>query len=129
MVFAIPGRALRRVLDGQGVPSNRGYAGAYDFSGRVPYDTVFARMLASVREGTLINCHPGFVDEDLAARDAVTAQREAEYRFFSGPAFPALLERERVALGWPPAEDPSRRGPRGSDREARRGAPLPGPLR
>jgi len=110
MVFSIPGRALRRVLDIRGVPSNHGYAGAYDFSDRVPYDTVFGRLLTSVRDGTLINCHPGFVDQDLAACDAVTTQREAEYRFFNGPAFPALLETAGVALGWPPREAPAQAG-------------------
>lgn len=113
VVFSIPGRGLRLVLDRHGAPSNHGYAGAYDFSSRVPYETLFRRLLVSVRDGTLINCHPGFVDEDLAARDSLTVPREAEYRFFSGPAFPALLEERGIALGWPAAED-SAAGPRTS---------------
>lgn len=99
--FAIPGRGLQRALERRGVPSNHGYAGAYDFSARIPYERLFARMLASVRDGTLINCHPGLVDADLAARDSLTTQREAELSFFRGTAFPAILERAGVALGWP----------------------------
>jgi predicted glycoside hydrolase/deacetylase ChbG (UPF0249 family) len=113
--FSIPGRALRRVLDRHGVPSNHGYAGAYDFSSRVPYETLFRRMLTSVRDGTLINCHPGFVDEDLGARDTLTAPRETEYRFFSGPAFPGLLDERGLSLGWaPPEGSPRAAGPRTS---------------
>ena len=109
LAFAWPGRGLRRVLERRGIPTNRGYAGAYDFSPRIPYAVLFDRFLSQARDGLLVNCHPGFVDGALRERDALTEGREREYEFLSGPAFPETLFRRGVVLDRlrPRAEGPA----------------------
>jgi predicted glycoside hydrolase/deacetylase ChbG (UPF0249 family) len=99
LAFAWPGRALRRALDRRHIASNEGYSGAYDFSGRVAYADLFDRFLLGARDGTLINCHPGFVDEALVRADRLARQREVEYRFLASDDLPAALARKGVALG------------------------------
>ena len=34
-------------------------------------------------------CHPGFVDAELERLDPLTTQREREYAYLAGDAFPA----------------------------------------
>jgi chitin disaccharide deacetylase len=99
LAFAFPGRALRRRLRAAGVPTNHGYSGAYDFSGQEPYGQLFDRFLQGARDGFLVNCHPGRVDEALRRADSLTDQREAELSFLQGSACAEVLQRRRVVLG------------------------------
>ena len=46
-------------------------------------------------------CHPGFVDAELERLDPLTTQREREYAYFAGDAFPAVLRAHGVALAAP----------------------------
>jgi len=98
LAFAWPGRGLRRVLDRRGIPSNDGYSGAYDFSPRLPYAVLFDRFVSAARDGHLVNCHPGLVDEALAAADSLTSGRELEYAFFSGEQLTETLARRGLTL-------------------------------
>ena len=43
-------------------------------------------------------CHPGKVDAELERLDPLTYQREREYAYFAGDAFPALLASQGVTL-------------------------------
>jgi predicted glycoside hydrolase/deacetylase ChbG (UPF0249 family) len=43
-------------------------------------------------------CHPGFVDEILIGLDPLTDQREREYAYLAGDAFPPLLTMNNVTL-------------------------------
>jgi predicted glycoside hydrolase/deacetylase ChbG (UPF0249 family) len=92
-------------LDGIADRRNDGFCGVYDFIDR-GYDALFELWLETVRDRTVIMCHPGLVDAALAGLDPVTATRMAEYRYFAGPDFPAALRRHGVRLapfGAPPA--------------------------
>jgi predicted glycoside hydrolase/deacetylase ChbG (UPF0249 family) len=57
------------------------------FAEAAPYRTLMRRFLTGARPGLLIMCHPGRADAELAGRDPVTAPREAELAYLSGPDF------------------------------------------
>jgi chitin disaccharide deacetylase len=81
-----------------GVPTNPGFAGAYNFGHRVSYDVVFASFLDGLPDGGVVMCHPGFVDAELMRLDHLTATREQEHAFFVGETFPKLLAERGFAL-------------------------------
>jgi predicted glycoside hydrolase/deacetylase ChbG (UPF0249 family) len=87
------GRPLRRLARRAGIPGNDSFRGIYDLTDRKPFAGLMARFLAAPRGKTLVMCHPGHVDTELRAVDPVTDQRQREFDFLSGPAFPALLDR------------------------------------
>jgi chitin disaccharide deacetylase len=81
-----------------GVPTNPGFAGAYNFGHRLSYDAVFGSFLDGLPDGGVVMCHPGFVDAELLRLDHLTAMREQEHAFFAGEAFPKLLAERGFAL-------------------------------
>ena len=81
-----------------GLPTNPAFAGTYDFSERPDFAALFPRFLDGLPDGSLVMCHPGFVDAELERLDPLTTLREQEYAFFAGDAFPALLAARGVAL-------------------------------
>ena len=81
-----------------GVPTNPGFAGAYDFGHRSSYDAVFASFLDGLPDEGVVMCHPGFVDAELERLDHLTAMREQEYAFLAGEEFPKLLAERGFAL-------------------------------
>ena len=91
----------RRIKSGaraMGVPTNPGFAGAYNFGHRLRYDAVFASFLDGLPDGGVVMCHPGFVDAELRRLDHLTDMREQDYSFFAGEAFPKLLAERGFAL-------------------------------
>jgi len=94
------GAALRRRATQRGLRVNNGFSGVYDFSDRVPYSQLFERFTLDLRAGSLIMCHPGRVDEILRNLDSLTDQRERELAYFLSDAFPDLLRRKALHLGW-----------------------------
>jgi predicted glycoside hydrolase/deacetylase ChbG (UPF0249 family) len=91
-------RRLRSRSAATGVPTNPGFAGAYNFGHRLNYDAVFASFLEGLPDGGVVMCHPGFVDAELLRLDHLTDMREQEYAFFAGEAFPKLLASRGFAL-------------------------------
>jgi chitin disaccharide deacetylase len=91
-------RRLRRRSAAAGVPTNPGFAGAYNFGHRLNYDAVFASFLEGLPDGGVVMCHPGFVDAELFRLDHLTDMREQEYAFFAGEAFLKLLAARGFAL-------------------------------
>jgi hypothetical protein len=91
-------RGFRRAAQQAGVRFNPAFSGAYDFATKENFAALFARFLAGLPDRGLVMCHPGFVDAELAARDPLTSQREAEYAFFAGDDFPATLARAGASL-------------------------------
>lgn len=81
-----------------GLSFNPGFAGAYDFSKAPDFAALMGEFLASLPEGGLVMCHPGFVDEVLTGLDPLTGQREREYAFLAGEQFPQLLALNKVTL-------------------------------
>lgn len=93
------GRALRARAHEAGIPGNDRFAGIHDFSGRVPYATLFESFVRDAGTGTLlVMCHPGEVDAELTALDPVTSAREEELRFFESATFPELLAQKELRL-------------------------------
>jgi len=88
-------RAARR-----GIATNPAFAGAYDFAAEPPPDfgTLFAKFLQRMPPQGVVMCHPGFVDSELERLDPFTAQREREYAYLAGDAFPGVMRAHGLAL-------------------------------
>jgi predicted glycoside hydrolase/deacetylase ChbG (UPF0249 family) len=80
------------------VAFNPAFAGAYDFSKAPDFGELMRQFLDGLPEGGLVMCHPGFVDDMLLSLDPLTDQREREYAFLAGEAFPRLLAANNVTL-------------------------------
>jgi predicted glycoside hydrolase/deacetylase ChbG (UPF0249 family) len=89
---------FRRCAARAGIAFNPGFAGAYDFSKEADFGELMQQFLDGLPEGGLIMCHPGFVDEILIGLDPLTDQREREYAYLAGDAFPPLLAMNNVTL-------------------------------
>jgi predicted glycoside hydrolase/deacetylase ChbG (UPF0249 family) len=97
-VIGLLGRRFQTAARARGIPGNARFAGVRDFAPGEDYAVLFLRFVAGAVPGTLIMCHPGFADPELAALDSVTAQREEEYRYLMGDGFPAVLAAAGVRL-------------------------------
>ena len=82
----------------EGISFNPGFAGAYDFSRQSDFGTLMGGFLGGLPEGSVVMCHPGFVDQTLVSLDPLTSQREREYAFLAGEHFPPLLAANNVTL-------------------------------
>ena len=89
---------FRRACARAGLAFNPGFSGAYNFSRPVDFGTVMPAFLDGLPDGGLVMCHPGHVDEVLIALDPLTEQREREYAFLAGDAFPQLLQANVITL-------------------------------
>jgi chitin disaccharide deacetylase len=81
-----------------GIAFNPGFAGAYDFSRSSDFAALMGGFLDGLADGSVVMCHPGFVDETLVSLDPFTSQREREYAFLGGDDFPRLLDANNVTL-------------------------------
>jgi len=59
---------------------------------------LFPRFLEGLPDGSVVMCHPGFVDAELRRLDPLTTLREKEYAFLVGDALPALLAARGLVL-------------------------------
>jgi predicted glycoside hydrolase/deacetylase ChbG (UPF0249 family) len=89
---------FRRRASRANVAFNPGFAGAYDFARQADFAELMQQFLDGLPEDGLIMCHPGFVDDMLISLDPLTHQREREYAFLAGDAFPPLLAMNNVTL-------------------------------
>jgi predicted glycoside hydrolase/deacetylase ChbG (UPF0249 family) len=89
---------FRRRASRANIAFNPAFAGAYDFSQAPDFAELMQQFLDGLPEGGLVMCHPGFVDELLISLDPLTGQREREYAFLAGDAFPRLLAANNVTL-------------------------------
>ena len=81
-----------------GLHTNPAFAGTYEFGDAADFAALFPRFLDRLPDGSVVMCHPGFVDAELQRVDPLTTPREKEYVFFAGDEFPAVLARHGVAL-------------------------------
>lgn len=81
-----------------GIAVNSAFAGAYDFTSQSDFASQMASFLDGLPDGGVVMCHPGFVDDTLKTLDPLTDQRQREYDYLAGDAFPALLAARRVTL-------------------------------
>jgi len=89
---------FRRRAAALGVRTNPAFAGTYEFGEEADFAALFPRFLAGLPDGSVVMCHPGFVDAELRRLDPVTTLREKEYAFLASDAFPALLTAHRLVL-------------------------------
>ena len=99
MLDALSGK-FRELAAERGIATNPAFAGAYDFASASEAD--FARLFPGFLRGlpaqSVVMCHPGFVDAELERLDPLTTQREREYAYLAGDAFPGVLRAHGVAL-------------------------------
>jgi predicted glycoside hydrolase/deacetylase ChbG (UPF0249 family) len=89
---------FRRRAAALGVRTNPAFAGAYEFSDKADFAALFPRFLEDLPDGSVVMCHPGFVDAELRRLDPLTTLREKEYAFLASDTFPALLAARRLVL-------------------------------
>lgn len=70
---------LRLAAARRGIPTNRGFAGVSPFDPVRDFAADLARFLLSPGPAHLVMCHPGHVDDELAALDPVVATRPLEH--------------------------------------------------
>ncbi len=92
-------RPLQRRAAQLGLRTNGGFRGVRSFRETAPYRALFCRMIENATSGSIVMCHPGFVDEVLLSRDGVARAREDEHRYFAGEDFPHDLRGADVTLG------------------------------
>jgi predicted glycoside hydrolase/deacetylase ChbG (UPF0249 family) len=91
-------RGFRRRAAALGVRTNPAFAGTYTFRDQADFATTFPHFLDELPDGSVVMCHPGFVDSELQKLDPLTTLREQEYAFLVQDTFPGLLARHGVAL-------------------------------
>ena len=99
LVLDVLSSQFRKRASTANIPFNPAFAGAYDFSQAPDFGELMRQFLEGLPEGSLVMCHPGFVDDTLISLDPLTTQREAEHAFLAGEHFPPLLAVNNVTLG------------------------------
>jgi predicted glycoside hydrolase/deacetylase ChbG (UPF0249 family) len=89
---------FRRRAAALGVRTNPAFAGTYAFDDEAQFAELFPRFLDRLPDGSVVMCHPGFVDGELLRLDPLTTLREKEYGYFAGDEFPAVLKARGVEL-------------------------------
>jgi len=90
-------RFQRKAL-ARGLHTNPAFAGTYGLQEDTDFAALFPCFLDSLPDGSVVMCHPGFVDGELQGLDSLTTLREKEYAFFASDAFPMVLARHGVTL-------------------------------
>jgi predicted glycoside hydrolase/deacetylase ChbG (UPF0249 family) len=98
VLLDILSRGFRRRATALGVRTNPAFAGTYTFRDQADFADTFPQFLDRLPDGSVVMCHPGFVDLELEKLDPLTTLREQEYAFFVQDSFPGLLARHGVAL-------------------------------
>lgn len=80
------------------VPTNPAFAGTYRFRRDTTFAGFFPNFLDGLPEGSVVMCHPGFVDAELERLDPLTTLREKEFAFLASDEFPALLAARGFSL-------------------------------
>ena len=75
---------LRAQAAKAGIPLNQGFSGVSPFDPARDYGADFARFLSHPGTRHLVMCHPGFIDDELAGLDPVSATRPLEHAFLIG---------------------------------------------
>jgi len=98
LLLDVLSRGFRRRAAALGVRTNPAFAGTYTFRDQADFAATFPRFLDGLPDGSVVMCHPGFVDQELQKLDQLTTLREQEYAFLVQDTFPGLLARHGVAL-------------------------------
>jgi predicted glycoside hydrolase/deacetylase ChbG (UPF0249 family) len=91
-------RSFRAQAAGLGIATNPAFAGTYTYHDTTDFAGIFPGFLDGLPDGSLVMCHPGVVDAELARVDVLTTLREAEYAYFGGAEFPRALAAKGITL-------------------------------
>jgi predicted glycoside hydrolase/deacetylase ChbG (UPF0249 family) len=91
-------RDFQRRACAAGLRTNPAFAGTYEFHDDADFAQLFPRFLDRLGDGSVVMCHPGFVDAQLQRLDPLTTLREREYAFLAGDSFSEVLAAHGVAL-------------------------------
>jgi predicted glycoside hydrolase/deacetylase ChbG (UPF0249 family) len=89
---------FRRRATTTGARTNPGFAGTYSFNAHADFANTFPRFLERLPDGSVVMCHPGFVDAELRRLDPLTDLREREFEFLASDRFTAILAAQRISL-------------------------------
>src|SRR5439155_27164860 len=98
LLLDVLSRGFPRRAAALGVRTNPAFAGTYTFRGQADFANTFPQFLHGLPNGSVVMCHPGFVDPELQQLDPLTTLRVQEYAFFVQDSFQGLLARHGVAL-------------------------------
>jgi predicted glycoside hydrolase/deacetylase ChbG (UPF0249 family) len=100
LLLDVLSRGFRRRAAALGVATSPAFAGTYDFTASADpdYAMLFASFFDRLPEHSVVMCHPGRVDAELARLDPLTTLREREYDFLASDTFAALLDAHGVSL-------------------------------
>src|SRR5262249_30614381 len=101
LVLDVLSHRFRHRAAALGLRTNPAFAGTYEFDDAADFAALFPRFLDRLPDGSVVMCHPGFVDAELQRLDPLTTLRAREYAFFAGDEFPAVLARHGVPLRCP----------------------------
>jgi predicted glycoside hydrolase/deacetylase ChbG (UPF0249 family) len=91
-------RDFERRARAAGLRTNPAFAGTYEFHDDADFAALFPRFLDRLPEGSVVMCHPGFVDAELQRLDPLTTLREREHAFLASERFPGVLAAHGVGL-------------------------------
>jgi predicted glycoside hydrolase/deacetylase ChbG (UPF0249 family) len=89
---------FRRRARARGLRTNPAFAGTYAYRDGVDFSRLFPSFLEGLPAGSVVMCHPGFVDDELKRLDPLTSLREREYAFLAGDDFPHILAAHGLTL-------------------------------
>jgi predicted glycoside hydrolase/deacetylase ChbG (UPF0249 family) len=98
MVLDMMSTGFRKRAAAAGIAFNPAFAGSYDFGSNPDFAALFPKFFDGLPEGSVVMCHPGFVDDELKALDPLTNLRESEYALLASDRFPEILRSARVTL-------------------------------
>ncbi len=94
------GAGIEKRANAAGVPTNRGFSGAYDFNVDTrDFSDLCNCFITGADDNTLMMCHPGHSDAQLAKLDIMTTARDREHDFLMSDAWPATLAKAHLTLG------------------------------
>ena len=98
IVIDLLSRRFRARAKTYGVATNPAFAGTYRFQPDATFAGFFPSFLDGLPGGSVVMCHPGFVDAELKRLDWLTTLREKEFAFLASDEFPALLAARGFSL-------------------------------
>ena len=98
IVIDLLSRRFRARAQTFGVATNPAFAGTYRFRADATFAGFFSNFLDGLPGGSVVMCHPGFVDTELERLDSLTTLREKEFAFLTSDEFPALLAARGFSL-------------------------------
>lgn len=98
LLLHLHSRSFRARAQAMGVRTNPAFAGTYLYQDKASFAALFPGFLDRLPDGSVVMCHPGFVDPELKRLDPLTTLREHEYAFLADKSFPDVLAARNVTL-------------------------------